>query len=141
MKQETSSDDRLRNNIINLRESRNLSQSELAKLMGIHNSYISKIESGTRKVSTSELNKLSEIFDVSTDYLLGRKENESSTENQENKDLKKFLEDNLDNGMTFGDGEVTEEDREKLEIALTQIFYRYHDEFKKRKEEKGGFKF
>lgn len=141
MKQETSSDDRLRNNIINLRESRNLSQSELAKLMGIHNSYISKIESGTRKVSTSELNKLAEIFDVSTDYLLGRKENESSTENQENKDLKKFLEDNLDNGMTFGDGKVTQEDREKLEIALTQIFYRYHDEFKKRKEEKGGFKF
>lgn len=141
MKQETSSDDRLRNNIINLRESRNLSQSELAKLMGIHNSYISKIESGTRKVSTSELNKLAEIFDVSTDYLLGRKENESSTEKQENKDLKKFLEDNLDNGMTFGDGEVTEEDREKLEIALTQIFYRYHDEFKKRKNEKGGFKF
>ncbi len=141
MMQETSSDDRLRNNIINLRESRNLSQSELAKLMGIHNSYISKIESGTRKVSTSELNKLAAIFDVSTDYLLGRKENESSTENQENKDLKKFLEDNLDNGMTFGDGEVTEEDREKLEIALTQIFYRYHDEFKKRKEEKGGFKF
>lgn len=141
MKQETSSDDRLRNNIINLRESRNLSQSELAKLMGIHNSYISKIESGTRKVSTSELNKLAEIFDVSTDYLLGRKENESSTEKQENKDLKKFLEDNLDNGMTFGDGEVTEEDREKLEIALTQIFYRYHDKFKKRKNEKGGFKF
>lgn len=141
MMQETSSDDRLRNNIINLRESRNLSQSELAKLMGIHNSYISKIESGTRKVSTSELNKLAEIFDVSTDYLLGRKENESSTENQENKDLKKFLEDNLDNGMTFGDGKVTEEDREKLEIALTQIFYRYHDEFKKRKDEKGGFKF
>ena len=141
MMQETSSDDRLRNNIINLRESRNLSQSELAKLMGIHNSYISKIESGTRKVSTSELNKLAAIFDVSTDYLLGRKENESSTENQENKDLKKFLEDNLDNGMTFGDGKVTEEDREKLEIALTQIFYRYHDEFKRRKEEKGGFKF
>lgn len=141
MMQETSSDDRLRNNIINLRESRNLSQSELAKLMGIHNSYISKIESGTRKVSTSELNKLAAIFDVSTDYLLGRKENESSTESQENKDLKKFLEDNLDNGMTFGDGKVTEEDREKLEIALTQIFYRYHDEFKKRKEEKGGFKF
>ena len=83
MKQETSSDDRLRNNIINLRESRNLSQSELAKLMGIHNSYISKIESGTRKVSTSELNKLAEIFNVSTDYLLGRKEN------QDNKSFKK----------------------------------------------------
>ena len=55
--------------------------------------------------------------------------------------MKKFLEDNLDNGMSFGDGKVTQEDREKLEIALTQIFYRYHDEFKKRKEEKGEFKF
>lgn len=141
MIQEISSDDRLRNNIINLRESRNLSQSELAKLMGIHNSYISKIESGTRKVSTSELNKLAAIFDVSTDYLLGRKKTKDSSEEQETKDLKKFLEDNLDNGMTFGDGKVTQEDREKLEIALTQIFYRYYDEMKKRNEEKGGFKF
>ena len=85
--QETSSDDRLRNNIINLRESRKLSQSELAKLMGIHNSYISKIESGTRKVSTSELNKLAAIFNVSTDYLLGRKADSKATNDNKQVDL------------------------------------------------------
>ena len=78
---------------------------------------------------------------MTTDYLLGRSEKKSSSEEQETKDLKKFLEDNLDNGMTFGDGKVTQEDREKLEIALTQIFYRYHDEFKKRKEEKVDLSF
>ncbi|MDO5884167.1 helix-turn-helix domain-containing protein [Ligilactobacillus animalis] len=85
--QEISSDNRLRNNIINLRESRNLSQSELAKLMGMHNSYISKIESGTRKVSTSELNKLAAIFNVSTDYLLGRKADSKATNDNEQVDL------------------------------------------------------
>jgi len=127
--------------IKDLRRSKKLSQTDFAKIVGVSQTTVTAWETGKAEPSSSAITRIADYFDVSTDYLLGRKENESSTENQENKDLKKFLEDNLDNGMTFGDGEVTEEDREKLEIALTQIFYRYHDEFKKRKEEKGGFKF
>lgn len=122
-----------------LADKKGVSLAQIERDLNFSNGIISSWKNG--RASQDKLAAIADYFGVSTDYLLGRKESESSTENQENKDLKKFLEDNLDNGMTFGDGKVTEEDREKLEIALTQIFYRYHDEFKKRKEEKGGFKF
>lgn len=127
--------------IKDLRRSKKLSQTEFAKIVGVSQTTVTAWETGKAEPSSSAITRIADYFDVSTDYLLGRPEKKLSSEEQETKDLKKFLEDNLDNGMTFGDGEVTEEDREKLEIALTQIFYRYHDEFKKRKEEKGGFKF
>lgn len=99
------SDDRLRENIIRLRENKNMSQSELAKRMGIDNSYISKIERGTRKVSTSELDKFAEIFEVTTDYLLGRE--------------KKKLEKNVDLSddtviMTYQGKPLSPEDRELI---------------------------
>lgn len=54
-----------------------MNQVELAKKMGFDKSTMSKIENGTRKVSSDELRKLSKIFNVSADYLLGN-ENESS---------------------------------------------------------------
>ncbi|MDO5883894.1 helix-turn-helix domain-containing protein [Ligilactobacillus animalis] len=127
--------------IKDLRRSKKLSQTEFAKIVGVSQTTVTAWETGKAEPSSSAITRIADYFDVSTDYLLGRPEKKLSSEEQETKDLKKFLENNLDNGMTFGDGKVTQEDREKLEIALTQIFYRYHDEFKKRKEEKGGFKF
>ncbi|WP_404387564.1 helix-turn-helix domain-containing protein [Ligilactobacillus animalis] len=129
------------NKIRDLRKEKKLSQSELGKLIGVSQTTVTAWETGRAEPASTYIKKLADFFNVSADYLLGRPEKKSSNEDQKSKDLKKFLEDNLDNGMTFGDGKVTQEDREKLEIALTQIFYRYHDEFKKRKEEKGGFKF
>ncbi len=120
-----------------LADKKGVSLAQIERDLNFSNGIISSWKNG--RASQDKLSAIADYFGVSTDYLLGRKEN--ANEEQKNKDLKKFLEDNLDNGMTFGDGNVTEEDREKLEIALTQIFYRYHDEFKKRKEEKGGFKF
>lgn len=122
-----------------LASKKGVSLAQIERDLNFSNGIISSWKSG--KASQDKLSAIADYFDVSTDYLLGRKKTKDSSEEQETKDLKKFLEDNLDNGMTFGDGKVTQEDREKLEIALTQIFYRYHDEFKKRKEEKGGFKF
>lgn len=123
-----------------LADSRGKSIVDVEADLGLSKNYLYKWKKSAP--NSTKLIEVADYFNVSTDYLLGRSEEKKSpSEDRGNKDLKKFLEDNLDNGMTFGDGEVTEEDREKLEIALTQIFYRYHDEFKKRKEEKGGFKF
>lgn len=66
------SDDKvLKERIINLRESRNLSQTDLAKMVGMSNSTLNKIEAGTRKISSSELKKFAIAFNVSSDYLLG----------------------------------------------------------------------
>lgn len=62
--------------IVDLREKVNMSQSELAKRLGIDKSSMNKIEKSTRKVSSEELDKIASIFDVSTDYLLGRKPKE-----------------------------------------------------------------
>lgn len=120
-----------------LADKKGVSLAQIERDLNFSNGIISSWKNG--RASQDKLAAIADYFGVSTDYLLGRKEN--SNEEQKNKDLKKFLEDNLDNGMTFGDGKVTQEDREKLEIALTQIFYRYYDEMKKRNEEKGGFKF
>ncbi|MCH5384658.1 XRE family transcriptional regulator [Limosilactobacillus reuteri] len=60
--------------IVDLREKKNITQTELAKKMDLDKSSMSKIENGTRKVSSDEVAKLANIFNVSTDYLLGRKE-------------------------------------------------------------------
>ena len=65
------SDDILRKNIINFREERDWSQAELARRIKMNNTALNKIEKGTRKVSSAELEALASVFNVSTDYLLG----------------------------------------------------------------------
>ena len=68
----------LPNKIIDLRESKDWSQAELARRLDVNKSVMNRIESGERKVSSDELKKLSDIFDVSTDYLLGRTEDKEN---------------------------------------------------------------
>lgn len=65
-------DKKLAARIVNLREDVDMKQTELARRLGLDKSAMSKIESGDRKVSSDELQNLSEIFDVSSDYLLGQ---------------------------------------------------------------------
>lgn len=69
------------------------------------------------------LSKVADYFHVSTDYLLGR-EDKSATS-----DLKQFLDENFDSGMTYEGKPLTEEERERLKLALTQVFWKYHDKF------------
>lgn len=69
----------LPNKIIDLRESKDWSQAELARRLDVNKSVMNRIESGERKVSSDELKKLSDIFDVSTDYLLERTDEKEKT--------------------------------------------------------------
>lgn len=66
------SDTILRKNIINLREQHNWSQLQLAKYVHMDNTALNRIEKGARKVTSDELEAFSRVFDVSTDYLLGK---------------------------------------------------------------------
>ena len=54
-----------------LRELNNLSQSELAAMINVSSSSISMWETDKREICQDELIKLSNVFKVSTDYLLG----------------------------------------------------------------------
>ncbi len=57
--------------IKNHREQVGLSQSELAKRLGVTKSAVNSWESGTNSPSLNYIIKMSQIFLVSTDYLLG----------------------------------------------------------------------
>lgn len=55
-----------------LREHRNLTQAELATLTNISRSRLSLYETDKREPDFDTLSRLSDFFDVTTDYLLGR---------------------------------------------------------------------
>lgn len=55
-----------------LRLERDLSQKELANIINVSHTNISKYESNSVEPNIELINKLANYFDVSTDYLLGR---------------------------------------------------------------------
>lgn len=59
------------NKIRSLREGQGMTQSELGKLLNVKDAAISKYESGKIPLTGDTLIRLSKIFDVSTDYVLG----------------------------------------------------------------------
>lgn len=56
-----------------LRKADNLTQSQVAQRLGVSKAVISSYENGTRQPSYTNLVKLSQLFKVSTDWLLGNK--------------------------------------------------------------------
>ncbi|KRM84146.1 Cro CI family phage transcriptional regulator [Limosilactobacillus coleohominis DSM 14060] len=114
--------------IVDLREKANMNQVQLAKKMGFDKSTMSKIENGTRKVSSDELRKLSKIFNVSADYLLGRTDTPQFTRKDE-RDVQKILTDmteglSNDSALSYmknGGEEIDEEDAELLRASLENV--------------------
>ena len=60
--------------VYELRKQRGLSQKELGAAVGLSHKAISTIESGLRATTIEKLVLLADFFGVSTDYLLGRRE-------------------------------------------------------------------
>ena len=59
-----------------LREQKKWSQVQLAEKLGIHNSVLSRIESGEKKgVDHQLVSEVADLFDVSTDFLHGKTDN------------------------------------------------------------------
>ena len=57
--------------IRDLREDRDLNQTQLAKILGMSQTGYSKYETGENDIPTDILIKLSRFYGVSVDYLLG----------------------------------------------------------------------
>lgn len=62
------------NRIRDLREDADLSQKELAQLLGVHQTTYSDYELGRLNIPVSALHTLADHYGVSVDYLLGRTE-------------------------------------------------------------------
>ena len=77
------------NNIRKIRLSKNLSLRDVEKDTGIDNSVLCAIELGKRRVNIRVAQILSDYFNVSVDYLLGRCSKPHST--KESEDLKSDL--------------------------------------------------
>lgn len=118
------SDEILRRNVRILREERGWSIQDLASRLGIDRTYLSKSESGNRAFKVSEIDKLAKIFDVSTDYLLGRSE-----PSRENIHTAETIEQALSHVMSFDGKPVTDHDRAVLQqIAEAYLKGRDQDE-------------
>ncbi|RST57630.1 XRE family transcriptional regulator [Siminovitchia terrae] len=68
-----------------LRKENKFSRDDLANKLGISYSTIAKYESGTREPDFETLEKISNIFEVSIDYLLGQDTSYSELEHYKNK--------------------------------------------------------
>lgn len=58
------------NRIRQLREARGMTQQELGKILNVQGAAISKYESGKIPLTVDTINKLTDVFEVSIDYLL-----------------------------------------------------------------------
>lgn len=72
--------------IRDLRKEHRLSQTELAKAVHVSQATVTAWETGKAEPSSSALNTLASYFNVSADYLLGRKESENKTADLADKD-------------------------------------------------------
>lgn len=75
------------------RENARKTQKQIADTLGISIGTLSGYERDYRDPDTDTLNRLAELYAVSTDYLLGRTENMHVTEDSVDDDLKKLTED------------------------------------------------
>ena len=68
--------------ITNLREQKNMSQVELSNLMNLNKNVMGRIERGERPLRDTEILKLAQIFNVSTDLILGKQDSADRLEEE-----------------------------------------------------------
>jgi transcriptional regulator with XRE-family HTH domain len=61
--------------IRNLREDKDMTQTQVAKMLTMSQTCYSKYETGENDIPTNILIKLADFYDVSVDYLLNRTDN------------------------------------------------------------------
>ncbi|WP_274852951.1 helix-turn-helix domain-containing protein [Pediococcus pentosaceus] len=102
--------------IAELRESKNISQTELASRININRSVLNRIELGTRPARDLELKGIANVLDVSTDYLVGITDNPNSADDDMNTvDLDKAL---SEEGMAMFDGQPLSEEYKKALLTM-----------------------
>lgn len=117
-----------------LRRDYNMSQDDLGKILGVGKTTISNYENGNSFPDSEKLLQLSEVFEVTTDYLLGASDvrDRSILTPKDEKNIAKTLDvlkDQIENSkevpLNYNGIDVTDEDTELLydaiELALKRI--------------------
>lgn len=113
------------NNLKKIRQEKNMTQEELAKKINTSRSNIANYENDKNMPSIDILNKLSEILNCTTDYLLGK----SNIKNTRELDFEEEL---LNIGLNMKDyNPPTKEQQEKIEEFAKFVL---KDNLKKKEE-------
>lgn len=73
----------LSNRLKNLRTHRNITQSDLAKRIGVARTTYAMYEQGKREPDYETLQKIADFYEVSTDHLLGREKTHHKSDQEE----------------------------------------------------------
>ncbi len=117
-----------------LREERQLSQGEVAKLIGVARPTYVLYETGKSR-PVRKIKELCNLFNVTSDYILGtdvETVDKKEVDKKKPADLEKFL----NQSEIMFDGEVmklSEEDRQEIRDALEFIFYKAKKKNKRKK--------
>lgn len=112
--------------LIDLRESKNWSKTEVARRLGLSSMQrYANYEYGTNEPDSNMLKQIASLYNVTTDYLLGKNSTPSWANEKDTNDLEKFLTDN-EGSMTYGGEDLTEEEKEQVRVAMTTIFWKRH---------------
>ncbi|WP_155286095.1 helix-turn-helix domain-containing protein [Lacticaseibacillus zhaodongensis] len=107
-----------------LRTAKRLTQEDVAKFLGITRPAYTAYESGTRQPDDTTKMKLAKYYGVTVDYLLGVNNTPVWATPKQVTDLKQWLDDpDAMDGFSFGGADLTEEEKEKLKLSMTQIFW------------------
>lgn len=107
-----------------LRAKQGLTQEQVANRLGITRPAYTAYESGKRQPDYSTLAHLAKMFNVSTDYLLGVNNTPEWATQQDALDLQEYLNNPAaQNSFNFGGVKLTKEQEEKMQVAITQIFW------------------
>ncbi|ALO04322.1 helix-turn-helix domain-containing protein [Lactiplantibacillus paraplantarum] len=109
--------------LINLRDSRNWSKTEVARKLGLSSMQrYANYEYGTNEPDLNMLKQIAELYDVTTDYLLGEDSASKRIARKDTIDLKELLAAHVDS-MTYGGEKLTEEERQQVRVAMAVIFW------------------
>lgn len=85
------------------REMAGLTQGQAANRLGLHRPTISELEAGRRRLAADELRKFSELYDVSTTWLLGEDQDDEVSDRVRlaARQLQKLKDEDLNKLMTL----------------------------------------
>lgn len=106
--------------IANLRKEHSMTQPILAEKMNVSQSTITSWENDRRGISNEDLIKLSDLFGVTTDYLLGINHTPKNATPQETKDLHRIL---GQGQLTYREEPVSKEAQDAVKALLEGYYW------------------